>query len=71
MNIGKVIRAERESKGITRVAYAQLLKIKSASLWKIEAGRCWPNQKTLKRFMEVSGYPVARLYIEALEPQDY
>ena len=71
MNIGKVIKQERLSLGENRRIFAERLGITASALWKIETGRTWPTQETIRRFTKDRGYPVARLYIEALEPSDY
>lgn len=71
MNIGKVFKKEREARGETQRAFAVKLGLTPAALWKIESGRNWPKQATVKRFVTETGIPVARLYIEALETEDY
>ena len=71
MNIGKVFKKFREEKGITQRSLAKALNITPAALWKIESGKNHPKQVTIQNFKMISGYPTARIYIEALEPHDY
>lgn len=71
MNIGKVFKKFREEKGITQRSLAKALSITPTALYKIETGRNRPKQKTIEAFKMISGYPTARIYIEALGPEDY
>lgn len=71
MNLGKVFKKFREEKGITQRSLAQALGITPTALYKIESGRNCPKQKTIESFQMISGYPTARIYIEALGPEDY
>lgn len=71
MNLGKVFKKFREEKGITQRSLAQALNITPTALYKIESGKNWPKQKTIEAFKMISGYPTARIYIEALGPEDY
>lgn len=71
MNLGKVFKKFREEKGITQRSLAQALNITPTALYKIESGRNCPKQKTIEAFKMISGYPTARIYIEALGPEDY
>lgn len=71
MNIGKVFKEARARKNITQKAMAQSLGLTPAALWKIEVGRNWPKQKTIEALCRETEMPLARVYIEAIEPEDY
>lgn len=71
MNIGNVFKKFREGKGITQRSMAKALGITPTALYKIESGRNCPKQKTIEAFQMISDYPTARIYIEALGPEDY
>ena len=71
MNIGKTIKKIRTERGIGQRELATLLGLRPASLWKIENGKCYPKPSTIDEFCKKMGVPIARLYIESLEPSDY
>lgn len=71
MNIGKVIKNERESRGWTQRYLAKELGLTPTGLWRIETGRTAPRPTIINKFCELTEYPLARVYIESLEPGDY
>lgn len=71
MNPGKVFRSVREQNALTLSEMADTLKITRSALWKIERGRVWPKQATIKELCEQFDYPVARFYVESFEKEDY
>ena len=71
MNIGKVFKQYREKAGMTQRALAKELGVTPTALWKVESGRATPKQVTITKFQQISGYVLARIMIEALEPEDY
>ena len=71
MNLGNVFKKARETRGETQRAFAAKLGVTPVALWKIESGRNSPKQTTVNRFQEETGICTARMYMEALEPEDY
>lgn len=71
MNLGKVFRQERERLGISQREMAYRLSLTPAALWKIEASRTWPKPQTIWALCRETGCPIARFYIDALDPTDY
>lgn len=71
MNPGKVFKTEREARGLSLREIAGTLGITTSALWKIEAGRNYPKQKTIIEFCKQFDYPIARFYVESLEKEDY
>lgn len=71
MNFGRVFRKAREERKESQRAFASKLGLTPTSLWKIEYGRVKPNQNTISRFHKETGIPIAKIYIDAIEPQDY
>lgn len=71
MNIGSAMKRIREQSGIGRPEMAKRLSVTQSALWKIEAGKTFPKRKTLDKFCEETRTPLARLYVEALEPTDF
>ena len=61
----------RQECEIGRPEMAKLLKITPSALWKIENGRSLPKEKTIAHFCDVLRIPLARLYIESLQPEDF
>lgn len=61
----------RQEVELGRPAMAKLLKITPGALWKIETGHSVPKPRTIDRFCEQLHIPLARLYIESLEPSDF
>ena len=56
---------------LTLAEMADTLRITTSALWKIEAGRNFPKQKTIKELCEQFDYPLARFYVESFEKEDY
>lgn len=71
MNLGRVFRQERERLGISQREMAARLSLTPAALWKIEVGRNWPKPQTIWSLCRETGCPIARFYIDALDPIDY
>lgn len=71
MEIGKAMAKIRQECEIGRPEMAKLLKITPSALWKIENGRSLPKEKTISRFCDALRIPLARLYIESLQPEDF
>lgn len=71
MDIGKAMAKIRQECEISRPDMAKLLKVTPSALWKIENGRSVPKAKTIDRFCEQLHIPLARLYIESLQPEDF
>lgn len=71
MNFGRVFRKAREERAESQRSFASKLGLTPTSLWKIEYGRVKPNQNTIKRFHEATGIPIAKIYIDAIELQDF
>ena len=71
MDIGKAMAKIRQECEIGRPEMAKLLKITPSALWKIENGRSLPKEKTIARFCDSLHIPLARLYIESLQPEDF
>lgn len=61
----------RQEVEISRPDMAKMLKVTPSALWKIENGRSVPKGKTIDRFCEQLHIPLARLYIESLQPEDF
>lgn len=61
----------RQEVEISRPDMARLLKITPSALWKVENGKSVPKWKTIERFCEQLHIPLARLYIESLQPEDF
>ena len=61
----------RQECEIGRPEMAKLLKITASALWKIETGHSIPKGKTIDRFCDTLRIPLARLYIESLQPEDF
>ena len=61
----------RQECEIGRPEMAKLLKITPSALWKIETGHSVPKGKTIDRFCDTLRIPLARLYIESLQPEDF
>ena len=71
MDIGKAMAKIRQEVEVSRPDMARLLKITPSALWKIEMGKVVPKGKTIDRFCEQLRVPLARLYIESLQPEDF
>lgn len=71
MNIGRVFKQARERQGLPLKIMSSRLGLTPSALWKIENGSSWPKQKTIQAFSMVTRMPVARIYIESIEPTDY
>lgn len=71
MDIGKAMAKIRQECEIGRPEMAKLLKITASALWKIETGHSVPKGKTIDRFCDTLRIPLARLYIESLQPEDF
>lgn len=71
MNIGKVFREAREDRGLTLRAMSSRLGLSPSALWKIEAGKNWPKQKTIEALRKETGRSMASIYIESIEPEDF
>lgn len=71
MNIGRVIKKEREERGWTQRYLAKELGLTPTGLWRIETNRTQPRQNVVLKFCELTGYALARFYIESFEPTDY
>lgn len=71
MNIGRVFKQERERLGVTQKEMAKRLGLTTSALWKIEANRNWPKPQTILSLSRETGCPIARFYIDALDPTDY
>lgn len=71
MDIGKAMAKIRQECEISRPDMAKMLKVTPSALWKIENGRSVPKGKTIDRFCEQLHIPLARLYIESLQPEDF
>lgn len=71
MDIGKAMAKIRQEYEIGRPEMAKLLKITASALWKIENGKSVPKGKTIDRFCDTLRIPLARLYIESLQPEDF
>lgn len=71
MDIGRAMAKIRQECEIGRPEMAKLLKITASALWKIETGHSIPKGKTIDRFCDTLRIPLARLYIESLQPEDF
>lgn len=71
MEIGNAMARIRQEIGISRPDMAKKLKVTPSALWKIENGKTVPKGKTVDRFCELLHIPLARLYIESLQPEDF
>ena len=71
MNIGKVMLDLREADGKSRSEVARSLGITNGALWKIEKGKTLPKQKTIEKFCEEFGVPLARLYCLSFDVEDF
>lgn len=71
MNIGKVFREARTRDGASLKTMAKRLGVTPSALWKIEGGLTWPKPKTIEALCREYDIPVARFYIEAIEPRDF
>ncbi len=71
MNIGQVFLKARQKEKVTLKAMSSKLGLTPSALWKIEVGQSWPKPKTIDAFSRETGIPIARIYIESLEPSDY
>lgn len=71
MDIGRAMTKIRQECEIGRPEMAKLLKITASALWKIETGHSIPKGKTIDRFCDTLHIPLARLYIESLQPEDF
>lgn len=71
MNIGKVFKQTRQKEGVTLKIMSSRLGLTPSALWKIENGSSWPKQRTIQAFSMETRMPVARIYIESIEPTDY
>lgn len=71
MDIGRAMAKIRQECEIGRPEMAKLLKITASALWKIETGHSIPKGKTIDRFCDTLHIPLARLYIESLQPEDF
>lgn len=71
MDIGKAMAKIRQEVEISRPDMARLLKITPSALWKIETGHSVPKCKTIERFCEQLHIPLARLYVESLQAEDF
>jgi transcriptional regulator with XRE-family HTH domain len=71
MNIGRVFKQARQKEGLTLKIMSSRLGLTPSALWKIETGNSWPTQKTIRAFSQESHMPIARIYIESIEPTDY
>jgi transcriptional regulator with XRE-family HTH domain len=71
MNIGRVFLKARQKEKITLKSMASKLGMTASALWKIEVGQSWPKPKTIEAFSQETGIPIARIYIESIEPSDY
>jgi len=61
----------RQEVELGRPDMARMLNITPSALWKIEMGKVVPKGKTVDRFCEQLHIPLARLYIESLQPEDF
>lgn len=61
----------RQELKISRPDMARMLDITPSALWKIENGKTLPKGKTIDRFCGQLHIPLARLYIESLQPNDF
>lgn len=61
----------RQECEISRPDMAKLLKITASALWKIENGKSIPKGRTIDQFCDTLRIPLARLYIESLQPEDF
>lgn len=71
MNIGKVFKQARQGRELPLKIMSSRLGLTPSALWKIEVGQSWPKPKTIDAFSRETGIPIARIYIESLEPTDY
>ncbi len=71
MNIGQVFLKARQKEKVSLKAMSSKLGLTPSALWKIEVGQSWPKPKTIDAFSRETGIPIARIYIESLEPSDY
>lgn len=71
MDIGKAMARIRKEVEISRPDMAQMIRITPSALWKIENGKSVPSKETIERFCRQLYIPLARIYIESLEPEDY
>ena len=71
MDIGNAMMEIREQAGISRPEMAAKLGITRQAMWKIETGRCWPKQKVIEKFCEISRTPLGYLYVKAITIEDY
>lgn len=71
MNIGRVFKQAREKEGLTLKIMSSRLGLTPSALWKIENQRNWPKPQTIEAFSRETNIPVARVYIESIEPTDY
>lgn len=71
MDIGKTMAKIRQEVGISRPDMAKMIHVTTSALWKIENGKTVPGKVTIERFCRQLFIPLARIYIESLEPEDY
>lgn len=71
MNIGKAFRKIREANKIGQREMSRIIGVTPATLWKIESGKCWPKPQTIKNFSKAMRVPIAMVYIDGIEPDDY
>lgn len=61
----------RKEVEIGRPDMAKMLGITTSALCKIENGRHVPKRETVEKFCRQLYIPLARIYIESFEPEDY
>ena len=71
MDYGKVFKKQREKMGISQREMAKKLGLTPSALWKIEAGRNTPKQKTIDELCRVAKIPIAYFYQQATTIKDY
>lgn len=71
MNIGKAFKEIREEAELSRPALAKKLGVTPGALWKIEAGKSVPKQKTVAKLCYLRRIPLARFYTLAFEKNDF
>lgn len=71
MNIGKAMKEMRELGQISRSQMAKDLGITESALWKIENGKTVPKGSTISRFCAKMIIPLAYLYHNSFEAEDF
>ena len=71
MNIGKTMKKIREAQGVSRKDLSEHLGMTESGLWKIENNKVMPKHKTILAFCKYTATPIARLFVESIEDQDW